>query len=74
MGAALGIHPLAVLIVTIASGALFGIVGMVIAAPLVSAAVKISADLAASRARAAEEAGVSAPAEPGPGAPQPSQS
>ena len=50
MGAALGIHPLAVLVVTIASGALFGIVGMVVAAPLVSAAVRISADLAASRA------------------------
>ena len=56
MGAALGIHPLAVLVVTIAAGALFGIVGMVVAAPLVSAAVRISADLAASRARAAEEA------------------
>ena len=67
MGAALGIHPLAVLVVTIASGALFGIVGMVLAAPLVSAAVRISADLAASRARAAEEAAaVSARAEPGP--------
>jgi hypothetical protein len=36
MGAALGIHPLAVLVVTIAAGALFGVVGMVIAAPLVS--------------------------------------
>ena len=54
MGAALGIHPLAVLIVTIAAGALFGIVGMVLAAPLVSAAVRISADLARQpRARAA---------------------
>jgi putative heme transporter len=74
MGAALGIHPLAVLVVTIASGALFGIVGMVVAAPLVSAAVKISADLAASRAHAAEEAAVSAPAEPGPVVPQPGQS
>ena len=74
MGAALGIHPLAVLIVTIASGALFGIVGMVVAAPLLSAAVKISADLAASRARAAEEASVSDRPEPGPAAPQPSQS
>jgi predicted PurR-regulated permease PerM len=75
MGAALGIHPLAVLVVTIASGALFGIVGMVVAAPLVSAAVRISADLAASRARAAQEsAAVSAPAEPGPVVPQPGQS
>ena len=52
MGAALGIHPLAVLIVTIAGGALFGMVGLILAAPLTSAATRISADL--SRARAAE--------------------
>jgi predicted PurR-regulated permease PerM len=52
MGAALGIHPLAVLIVTIAAGALLGIVGMVIAAPLLSAAVRISTDLTARRERA----------------------
>ena len=45
MGAALGIHPLAVLIVTIAGGALFGMVGLVLAAPLTSAVVRISADL-----------------------------
>lgn len=50
MGAALGIHPLVVLIVTIGAGALFGAVGMVLAAPLTSAAVRISADLAAMRA------------------------
>ena len=54
MGAALGIHPLAVLVVTIAGGALFGAVGLILAAPLVAAAVRISQDLA--RARAAEEA------------------
>jgi putative heme transporter len=54
MGAALGIHPLAVLIVTIAGGALFGAVGLILAGPLVSAAVRISEDLA--RARAAESA------------------
>ena len=53
MGAALGIHPLAVLIVTIAGGCLFGTVGLVLSAPVVSAATRISADLA--RARAAEE-------------------
>ena len=52
MGAALGIHPLAVLVVTIAGGALFGTVGLILAAPLTSAVVRISADL--SRARAAE--------------------
>ena len=52
-GATLGIHPLAVLIVTIAGGALFGGIGLILAAPLTSAAVKISGDLA--RARAKEE-------------------
>ena len=45
MGAALGIHPLAVLIVTIGGGALFGMVGLVLAAPMTSAVVRISADL-----------------------------
>jgi predicted PurR-regulated permease PerM len=53
MGAALGIHPLAVLVVTIAGGALFGAAGLILAAPLVSAAVRISDDLA--RAREAED-------------------
>jgi predicted PurR-regulated permease PerM len=53
-GAALGIHPLSVLIVTIAGGALFGTIGLIIAAPLTSAAVKVAADLG--RARAQEEA------------------
>jgi predicted PurR-regulated permease PerM len=52
-GAALGIHPLAVLVVTIAGGALFGAVGLILAAPLSAAAVRISADL--SRARRVEE-------------------
>ena len=51
-GAALGLHPLAVLIVTIAGGCLFGTIGLVLAAPLVSAAVRISADLSAARADA----------------------
>jgi putative heme transporter len=44
-GAALQLHPLAVLIVTIAGGCLFGTIGLVLAAPLLSAAVKIAADL-----------------------------
>ncbi|HEY7618530.1 MAG TPA: AI-2E family transporter [Solirubrobacteraceae bacterium] len=44
-GAALGIHPLAVLIVTIAGGALFGAVGLILAAPLTSAASHIAGDL-----------------------------
>ena len=71
MGAALGIHPLAVLIVTIAGGALFGTVGLIVAAPVVAAAVKISGDLA--KARAELEAEQAAAAEPGPGpaAPEP---
>jgi predicted PurR-regulated permease PerM len=58
MGAALGIHPLAVLVVTIAGGSLFGAVGLILAAPVTSAVVKISADL--SRARATEDAGMAA--------------
>ncbi len=53
-GAALGIHPLAVLIVTIAGGALFGTIGLVLAAPLTSAVTHISADLARARAKEAE--------------------
>ncbi len=44
-GAALGIHPLAVLVVTIGGGALFGAVGLILAAPITSAIVRISADL-----------------------------
>lgn len=48
-GAALGIHPLAVLIVTIAGGSLFGAVGLILAAPLTSAATRIAGDLARQR-------------------------
>jgi putative heme transporter len=51
-GAALGIHPLAVLIVTIAGGSLFGTIGLILAAPLTSACVKIASDLARVRAAA----------------------
>jgi putative heme transporter len=69
MGAALGIHPLAVLIVTIGGGALFGTVGLIISAPLVSAVVRISTDLARVRAeeQAAEGAGETAPGSQPPG-------
>jgi putative heme transporter len=49
-GAALKLHPLAVLIVTIAGGCLFGAIGLVLAAPLLSAGVRISAEI-----RAAEQ-------------------
>jgi predicted PurR-regulated permease PerM len=51
-GAALKLHPLAVLIATIAGGCLFGTIGLVLAAPLLSAAVRISADLHAAEAGA----------------------
>lgn len=60
-GAALGLHPLAVLIVTIAGGCLFGTVGLVLAAPLVSAAVRISADVSAASSSADREEGPAAP-------------
>ncbi|HKT83784.1 MAG TPA: AI-2E family transporter [Solirubrobacterales bacterium] len=46
-GATLNLHPLAVLIVTIAGGCLFGTVGLVLAAPLLSAGVRISAEIRA---------------------------
>jgi predicted PurR-regulated permease PerM len=62
MGAALGIHPLAVLIVTIGGGALFGALGLILAAPLTSAATRISADLARARAAEAEPAAAPPPA------------
>jgi putative heme transporter len=53
-GAALGIHPLAVLIVTIAGGGLFGAVGLILAAPLTSAITRIAADMSRNRAAAEE--------------------
>jgi putative heme transporter len=53
-GAALGIHPLAVLIVTIGGGSLFGTIGLILAAPLTAAIVKISSDLARARAAASQ--------------------
>jgi predicted PurR-regulated permease PerM len=63
-GAALGLHPLAVLIVTIAGGSLFGTIGLVLAAPLTSAMVRISADVSAARMAAEREEGESAPTPP----------
>jgi putative heme transporter len=44
-GAALDLHPVAVLILTIAAGALFGTIGLVLAAPITSAVVRIIHDL-----------------------------
>lgn len=66
-GATLGIHPLAVLIVTIAAGSVFGTIGLVLAAPLTAAGVKIASDLAQARAQAGEQAATTPPPQPGPG-------
>ena len=54
--ATLGIHPLAVLIVTIGGGALFGAVGLILAAPLTAAATRIASDLSREHPAAAEPA------------------
>jgi predicted PurR-regulated permease PerM len=51
-GATLDIHPLGVLVVTIGAGSLFGTIGLILAAPLTSAALRVSEDLARARARA----------------------
>jgi putative heme transporter len=68
-GTALGIHPLAVLIVTIAGGALFGTIGLILGAPLTSAAVHISSDLARAHARASADSQDATPStEPAPAA------
>ena len=64
MGAALGIHPLAVLILTIGGGALFGMIGLVLAAPLASAIVRIVGDLARARAATAAAEDPAPPTEP----------
>jgi predicted PurR-regulated permease PerM len=55
MGSALDLNPLVVLVVTIASGCVFGMVGLILAAPLTSAAVHITRDLARARATAAAQ-------------------
>ena len=59
-GATLQLNPLAVLVVTIGAGCLFGLVGMTLAAPLTSAAVHISQELRA------HNAGAQGPAQPAP--------
>jgi predicted PurR-regulated permease PerM len=50
MGATLRMNPLLILVVTVSAGAFFGMAGMVLAAPLTSAAIHISQDLASARA------------------------
>ena len=64
-GATLQLNPLVVLIVTIGAGCLFGMIGLVLAAPLVSAGVHIISDLNAAKA-AAEAELLAAPPEPEP--------
>jgi len=67
-GATLELNALVVLIVTIGFGGIFGMVGLVLAAPLTSAALHISRDLAAAKAQeaATEEAAERAPPPPEP--------
>jgi predicted PurR-regulated permease PerM len=64
MGVTLGIHPLAVLIVTLAGGALFGTIGLVLAAPLVAAGAGVLRDVRT--ARSSYAAGTDAAASPAP--------
>jgi predicted PurR-regulated permease PerM len=52
-GAALQLNPLAVLIVTIGAGALFGMIGMIVAAPLLSAGTHVAKEITRARAAAA---------------------
>ena len=56
MGSALQLNPLVVLVVTIAGGCIFGTIGLILAAPLLSAAVHITASLGRARAEAAAQA------------------
>jgi predicted PurR-regulated permease PerM len=73
-GAALGIHPLAVLVATIGGGSLFGAVGLILAAPLTSAVTRISADLSRARATDLSESSQSSevvPPQPDSAAPHP---
>jgi predicted PurR-regulated permease PerM len=55
MGSALDLHPLVVLVITIGAGCIFGMLGLVLAAPLASAAVHIARDLARARVAAARQ-------------------
>jgi putative heme transporter len=62
MGSALHLNPLVVLVVTIGAGCLFGMLGLVLAAPLVAAAVRVAKELSGPLEPAPE-----AVAEPPPG-------
>jgi predicted PurR-regulated permease PerM len=65
-GATLDLNPLVVLIVTIGFGAIFGMLGMVLAAPLTSAALHITRDLAEAKAIEAASQERPPPSEPVP--------
>jgi len=64
-GATLELNPLVVLIVTIGAGCLFGMVGMILAAPLTSAALHVSQELGRARAEEAGPEPERPPPEPG---------
>jgi predicted PurR-regulated permease PerM len=65
-GATLDLNPLVVLIVTIGFGSIFGMIGMILAAPLTSAALHVSRELAQAKAEEAAKEGERAPPEPQP--------
>jgi len=70
MGAALDLNPLVVLVATIGAGCIFGGLGLILAAPLLSAAVHIMRDLARARVLAGLDAPEAAVAtEPAPDEP-----
>jgi putative heme transporter len=66
-GATLDLNPLVVLIATIGFGSIFGMVGLVLGAPLMSAAVHISRDLATAKAAEAAPEPEVPPPDPEPG-------
>ena len=63
-GATLQMNPLLVLVTTIGFGAIFGMPGLILGAPLTSAVIHISGDLAKARATAAANADVEGATEP----------
>ncbi len=69
MGSALDLSPFVVLVVTIGAGCLFGMMGLVLAAPLTSAAVHIGRELGAARTRTEVESTTAGPEPLPPGPP-----
>ena len=66
-GATLRMNPLLVLVATIGFGAIFGMAGLVLGAPLTSAAIHISGDLTRARAAASDADAARPDLEPSPG-------